>query len=182
VELAVLNRHVAACCRCERRSAAGGVVCGTGGATAPLMLVCESPDAEADLIGRPLAGLEGDYLLSLLDKSGIGREAAYLTYLVKCFGEPPKAAHLRSCWDWFAQENTVVCPKLIVGLGGRPARILTGQPTTAKLKDYAGEFFMNGGSEATAWYSPFQILQGGRNMEKKTLAFFAKLREKVSAC
>lgn len=110
---------------------------GEGGRGARLMLVGEQPGDREDLAGRPFVGPAGQVLDRALGAAGIPRAQVFVTNAVKHFKFTPRgkrrlhsrpdAGEIDACQWWLAQELRLVGPAVVVALGARALRGLTGR-------------------------------------------------------
>lgn len=122
ISLETLREQARACEKCELRRTCSQVVTGHAATDAKVVVVCEHPGADEDLMGEPLTSREGMAARRLLKDAGV---PAYFTYLVKCMppgGESPKAPHRNACGAWLRQELAAVRPGFVVVLGKGIAR------------------------------------------------------------
>jgi len=132
-----LRAAAARCTGCELYRRATQTVFGEGAGRARAMLVGEQPGHEEDLAGRPFVGPAGRLLDRALAEAGIGREATYVTNVVKHFKwEPrgkrrihakPSAAEIAACRPWLETEIDLVKPAALVCLGATAAQALLGR-------------------------------------------------------
>src|SRR5215469_16887761 len=118
--LPALREAAAGCRACELWRLGTRTVFGEGSAPAPLMLVGEQPGDREDQEGRPFVGPAGALLDRALAEAGVGREAAYVTNVVKHFRweqrgrrrlhRKPDAVHVAACRPWLQAEVDVVRP------------------------------------------------------------------------
>ena len=135
--LPAAQRAAAVCKGCGLWRAATQTVFGAGPASAPLMLVGETPGDQEDLAGKPFVGPAGRLLDQALAAAGIDRAATYITNVVKHFKwEPrgkrrlhkrPDVAEVTACIPWLEREIEIVQPKLVVCLGATAGRALLGR-------------------------------------------------------
>jgi uracil-DNA glycosylase family 4 len=154
------------------------VVVGIGSVNAPIYLLLDNPDSESDLVGRPLAGIEGDYLIAILGKAGIASEEVYTTYFTKCRAlSAINVAQRLTCADWWELELEKK-PKVVVALGAEVGRRLLNMKPS---ETYGGQMLLRGGRLDAGWYSPYQIFHGGSKLLKQSVAFFKKIKEHLRA-
>lgn len=113
------------------------LVPGEGPARAEIALVGEAPGKEETLQGRPFVGKAGKNLDEFLEMTGLRREDAYITNVVKfrptrvsekgtTSNRAPSAEEIALFRPWLMQELTALKPKFIVTLGNTPLRALSG--------------------------------------------------------
>jgi uracil-DNA glycosylase family 4 len=145
------------------------------------VVVGEHPGDDEDLLGRPFEDRAGLNLKKLMRMASLPHEQTWLTYAVRCRAKSGAEAkrHSADCKAWLWEELKLLKPKVVVTLGGVPSERLL---KVRKLKEQAGVFrplsFLEG-AVAAPWYSPFVVLQGGQKLEKATVAFFEKAKEKL---
>jgi len=86
--LAMQERALAGCQRCQLCSGRTTIVFGAGNPRADLMVIGEGPGAEEDAQGVPFVGRAGQLLTRMLSSVGLSREEVYITNAVKCFISP----------------------------------------------------------------------------------------------
>ena len=87
MDWATLEAAVAQCERCTLSASRTRTVCGVGHRQARLMLVGEAPGRDEDLQGEPFVGRAGQLLDQMLRAIGLGRDAVFITNILKC--RPP---------------------------------------------------------------------------------------------
>lgn len=127
MDLGELAVQIRGCQRCKISRLATPVP-GEGSSCAKLMIIGVAPSDEAGRKGRPFVGATGKVLDDWLSTVGLGREAVYLTNVVKCvvprirngvrqFVLDPRYQELEACREWLKLEIEVVQPKVIITLG-----------------------------------------------------------------
>jgi uracil-DNA glycosylase len=134
--LANLARAVEDCRACDLYEAATQAVMGEGPRRAEVMLVGEQPGDREDIEGHPFVGPAGRVLGQGLEQSGIGRDDAYITNVVKHFRykargkrrihQTPDRWQVNACLPWLQAEIAVVEPGALVCLGATAAQALLG--------------------------------------------------------
>ncbi len=137
LSLATLREAARGCTACPLWRTGTQTVFGEGLKRAELMLVGEQPGDREDLEGRPFVGPAGRLLDEALVESGIERDAAYLTNVVKHFKwEPrgkrrihqkPNREEVAACRPWLDAELAVIKPRVLVCLGATAAQALLGR-------------------------------------------------------
>ncbi len=118
--LAVLDREIEGCRRCDLYRTAARAVPGEGPADARIMLVGEAPGFNEDKQGRPFVGAAGTFLEELLAAAGLKREEVYITNVVKHRppnNRDPSTEELHACFPWLEEQMKIINPRLIVTLG-----------------------------------------------------------------
>lgn len=133
---ATLRAAAAKCTACPLYADATQTVFGEGPVPAALMLIGETPGDQEDKLGRPFVGPAGKLLDRCLAETGIVRDEAYVTNVVKHFKwEPrgkrrlhkkPNALEIAACKPWVETEIALVKPKVLVLLGATAAQTLLG--------------------------------------------------------
>ncbi len=96
------------------------LVPGAGSATADVVLVGEAPGAREDATGRPFVGAAGKLLDLLLAEAGLGRDAVFITNVVKARppgNRDPRADEVAHHRPWLERQLAVVRPRVVVPLG-----------------------------------------------------------------
>jgi DNA polymerase len=137
LSLATLREAARGCTACPLWRTGTQTVFGEGLKRAELVLVGEQPGDREDLEGRPFVGPAGRLLDEALVESGIERDAAYLTNVVKHFKwEPrgkrrihqkPNREEIGACRPWLDAELAVIKPRVLVCLGATAAQALLGR-------------------------------------------------------
>jgi DNA polymerase len=84
------------------------------------MLIGQNPGQEEDQQGRPFVGRSGKYLDIVIRKSGLKREALFITSVVKCRtvrNRKPTKAEIQSCLPLLVEQIKQIRPRLIVLMG-----------------------------------------------------------------
>jgi len=129
--LAALRTALAAFDGCALRETATSLVFADGDPSAPVMLVGEGPGAEEDRQGLPFVGPSGRLLDRMLASIGLAREAGdvYITNVLPWRppgNRNPTDAEIAACLPFLKRHIALVRPRLLVLLGGVPARGLLG--------------------------------------------------------
>jgi DNA polymerase len=124
-------------------------VFGEGTVNCDVMLLGEQPGDKEDLAGKPFVGPAGRLLDLCLEETGIDRNKAYVTNVVKHFKwEPrgktrihkkPNSQEMAACKPWLDAEVQAVGPKLIICLGATAAQSLLG--SAFRVTQHRGEVF-----------------------------------------
>ena len=115
---------------CSLPKTASGLVFGEGPATADVMLIGEAPGAEEDRAGRPFVGPSGQLLDRMLGSIGLVRQQLYITNIVPWRppgNRTPTDQEVALCLPYCQRHIGLVAPRLIVPLGGAPAKALLGR-------------------------------------------------------
>lgn len=166
--LPALRRAAADCRACPLWEGTTQTVFGEGPAPAPLLLIGEQPGDREDREGHPFVGPAGRELARGLEEAGIGRDAAYVTNVVKHFNftprgkrrihAKPKAEHITACRPWLDAEIAVVDPRVIVALGATAAKALLG--SSFRVSRQRGQLVdWDDGRTVTATVHPSSILR-----------------------
>src|ERR687896_329722 len=134
--LGKLREAAAGCKACPLWETGTQTVFGEGLARAEVMLVGEQPGDREDREGRPFVGPAGRLLDEALEESGIERDAAYITNVVKHFKweergkrrihQKPNREEIAACRPWLDAELEQVKPDVLVCLGATAAQALLG--------------------------------------------------------
>jgi DNA polymerase len=133
--LAELRHAVAGFTECPLAATATNLVFSDGNPAAGLVLVGETPGPEEDLSGRPLDGPAGQLLDRMLASIGLDRGRVLLTSLVPWRppgGRQPTEAEIAMCLPFLLRHLALVRPRIVVTLGGLPAKMLTGSDATIR--------------------------------------------------
>ena len=126
-ELTLIRDDCAGCGRCGLGGKCGNVF--SSMTPSDIFIIAQNPGATEAIEGKPLVGISGTILNSMLETVGLKRETFYLTNTVKCLTEAnrsPNATELSACRCWLDMEIGLLQPKLIVTLGNFALRQITG--------------------------------------------------------
>lgn len=129
---AIREHHEAHCPLCRNREAGRTIVFGEGAEHAEIAFVGEAPGEEDDLEGRPFVGPAGELLDRMIAALELQRDRVWVTNVVKTRPpghRTPRPDEAGACGPWLANELLAIRPRVIVALGGTPAKHLLG--TTA---------------------------------------------------
>jgi uracil-DNA glycosylase len=145
--LSTLREAAAGCRGCHLWRGATQTVFGEGLKRAHVMFVGEQPGDKEDQAGKPFVGPAGRELDKGLEVTGIPRDEAYVTNVVKHFKfeergrrrihQTPKRFEIEACKPWLAEELRVVEPQALVLLGATAAKALMG--SSFRLTQHRGE-------------------------------------------
>jgi uracil-DNA glycosylase len=137
LDLTSLRAAAAGCTACPLHLTGTKTVFGEGLRRAEVMLVGEQPGDREDVEGRPFVGPAGRLLDEALTESGIDRDDAYVTNVVKHFKwqargkrrihQKPNWSEIAACRPWLEAELEVVRPTALVCLGATAAQALLGR-------------------------------------------------------
>jgi len=139
INMSSLADAAASCEGCDIYKNATQTVFGEGKTTAQIVFVGEQPGDQEDRSGRPFVGPAGRVLDEALAASGIDRDLAYVTNVVKHFKwkpaprgkrrlhERPRASEVDACRPWLDAELLLLQPRVIVLLGATAAQALLGR-------------------------------------------------------
>jgi uracil-DNA glycosylase len=118
----------------------------SGPVTAHVMIVGQAPGVTEVQAGRPFNGSSGRRLFQWLAQAGWEegefRATQYMTAITKCYpgkaaggkgDRVPKRTEQKLCAPFLARELALVCPKIIVPVGGLAIRRFLGAVTLAKV-------------------------------------------------
>jgi DNA polymerase len=140
---------------CEQ---ATNLVPGEGSAESRVVLVGEAPGAREDKTGRPFVGSAGKLLDLLLAEAGLGRDAVFITNVVKARppgNRDPRADEVEHYVPWLLAQLEVIQPRLVVPLGRHAlARFVP----DAKISEAHGRVIQADGRTVFPWYHPAAAL------------------------
>ncbi len=119
-EMHAIEQLVARCQACPLSQTRTHAVPGEGDTNAVVMFVGEGPGFEEDRQGRPFVGRSGQFLIEMLEKSGIRRQDVFITNVVKCRppeNRDPLPNELEACDPYLARQVELVNPRIVVTLG-----------------------------------------------------------------
>lgn len=112
--------EVSVCQRCQLSYSRKKAVPGEGPSNAEVMFIGEGPGFYENEQGRPFVGAAGKFLDELLQRSGLKREAVFITNVVKCRppgNRDPLPEELAACNDYLERQIQAINPLVIVTLG-----------------------------------------------------------------
>ncbi|MFD0893199.1 uracil-DNA glycosylase family protein [Luteolibacter ambystomatis] len=151
------------------------MVFSVGNPEADLMLVGEAPGYQEERQGEPFVGPAGQKLTDILRAMGLGREAVYISNIVKfrpaiagqtTNNRPPTDEEMASCLPFIRREIGIVRPKCIVALGGTASKGLLGtEEGVARMRGRWHEFE---GVPVRVTYHPSYLLRTtSGNLDKR---------------
>jgi DNA polymerase len=135
-DMDVVRSAADGCRACDLWARATQTVFGQGPVPARWMLIGEQPGDREDVDGAPFVGPAGQLLDNALEAADIGREAAFVTNVVKHFKwrpsgkrrlhERPNRAEVGACLPWVQTELELVQPSVLVLMGATAAQAMLG--------------------------------------------------------
>jgi uracil-DNA glycosylase len=155
-----LAAEIRVCVKCPLHASRTQAVPGDGRPTARLMIVGEAPGKDEDLSGHPFVGASGKFLNSVLEGTGIDRDAFFITNTVKCRppkNRTPKKLEVDTCTSNYLFEQIVLInPKLIMLLGGVAAKKVLGVKSVNEARgrviEHEGRRYIVGYHPAVRFY------------------------------
>ncbi|MGC4013141.1 MAG: uracil-DNA glycosylase [Luteolibacter sp.] len=151
------------------------MVFSVGNPEADLMLVGEAPGYQEERQGEPFVGPAGQKLTDILRAMGLGREAVYISNIVKfrpaipgqtTNNRPPTDEEMASCLPFIRREIGIVRPKCIVALGGTASKGLLG--TDEGVARMRGKWHEFEGVPVRVTYHPSYLLRTtSGNLDKR---------------
>lgn len=151
------------------------MVFSVGNPEADLMLVGEAPGYQEERQGEPFVGPAGQKLTDILRAMGLGREAVYISNIVKfrpaipgqtTNNRPPTDEEMASCLPFIRREIGIVRPKCIVALGGTASKGLLG--TDEGVARMRGRWHEFEGVPVRVTYHPSYLLRTtSGNLDKR---------------
>jgi DNA polymerase len=129
VDLGAIAERVSRCTACPLHGGRMRTVFGVGQVGARCMVIGEAPGAEEDRQGEPFVGRAGRLLDAMLSACGLGREAVYITNIVKCRppgNRDPRPEEVAACADYLRHQLALVRPEVILAVGRVAAQNLLG--------------------------------------------------------
>lgn len=115
------------CRRCGLAETRSNIVFGEGDTAARIMLIGEAPGSTEDQTGVPFVGGAGALLDELLGEAGIGRDAIYVTNVVKCRppgNRNPMPAEIEACAPFLSMQIEALAPAVIITAGNFATRFI----------------------------------------------------------
>ena len=182
--LDALRAAAAGCAGCDLGRHARQTVFGQGPSDARVVLVCEQPGDQEDLLGAPFVGPAGEVLDRALTEAGLARERCYVTNAVKHFKftprgkrrihQTPGAADLTACRPWIEAELELLHPEVLVCLGATAARALI-SPAFRLMQQHGLFQATRWASQTVATLHPSAVLRGEDDAAQARL--YAMLRD-----
>ncbi len=159
--LAVLQREVAACTRCEELATTRTqTVFGVGDPTARLCFLGEAPGADEDRQGEPFVGRAGKLLTKIIEACRLSRDDVYILNVLKCRppgNRNPSPAEAANCRGFFDQQLELISPDFLCCLGSVAAQSLL--DTTDTIGSLRGRFHEYKGIQVVCTYHPAYLLR-----------------------
>lgn len=160
--LAVLQKEVAACTRCEELACSRTqTVFGTGNPKAKLCFFGEAPGADEDRTGEPFVGRAGKMLTDIIQKGmGMERSDVFILNVLKCRppgNRNPSPEESANCREYFERQFDIIKPKFICCLGTVAAHnLLETNVAVGKLRGQVHEYR---GAKVVVTYHPSYLLR-----------------------
>lgn len=126
--LASMAHGIQRCRKCPLHRGRHHAVPGEGAEEVRLVFVGEAPGAAEDRTGLPFRGAAGRCFDAMLGEHGLGRDAAFVTSLVKCRppdNRPPRTREIHTCVHaWLFPQLARIGPAVVVALGRLAAKTL----------------------------------------------------------
>ena len=117
---------------CALKRLAKNTVFADGTAGSPVMLLGEAPGADEDRSGKPFVGVSGQLLDRMLSHIGLDRRQNFYISNILFWRPPgnrtPSSEEIALCDPFVRRHIALAKPKILVFLGGSPAKALTGSP------------------------------------------------------
>jgi uracil-DNA glycosylase len=139
--LAALREEYKNCGRCPLSAPVGRgrqrVVMGEGNPDARVLFVADAPGYLSEQYGRVMMEEYGTHLWQYLEGVESSPEEVYITYLTACRAtvednprkeRAPTEGEIDACWSRLSREIEIVDPYVVVCLGEKPYKALTGCP------------------------------------------------------
>lgn len=151
------------------------MVFSVGNPEADIMFVGEAPGYQEERQGEPFVGPAGQKLTDILRAMGLGRDAVYISNIVKfrpaiqgqtTNNRPPTDEEMASCLPFIRREIGIVRPKCIVALGGTASKGLLG--TDEGVARMRGKWHEFEGVPVRVTYHPSYLLRTtSGNLDKR---------------
>jgi DNA polymerase len=125
------EQEVKGCERCLLAKGRTRTVFGEGNPEARVMFIGEGPGQTEDEQGRPFVGRAGELLNKQIQAIGLEREDVFIANTVKCRppnNRAPTPQEVDACSDYLIRQIQIICPEVIVTLGGPASKFITGSP------------------------------------------------------
>jgi DNA polymerase len=160
--LAIVQKEVAACTRCEELACSRTqTVFGVGNPHAQLCFFGEAPGADEDRTGEPFVGRAGKLLTDIIQKGmGLARADVYILNVLKCRppgNRNPSPEESANCREYFERQLEIISPKFICCLGTVAAQnLLQTDIAVGKLRGKIHEYR---GAKVVVTYHPSYLLR-----------------------
>ena len=140
------------------------------------MFVGEAPGADEDIQGEPFVGRAGQLLTRIIETMGLKRDSVYIANILKCRpdtpGQPagnrkPTAEEMQTCIPFLHEQIDLICPKVLVALGGTAVEGLLGK--TSGITRLRGNWQTYRGIPLMPTYHPAYLLRNAAPTEKRRL-------------
>src|SRR5262245_38624829 len=159
--LAVVQREVVACIRCQELAAGRTqTVFGVGNPNARICFFGEAPGADEDRLGEPFVGRAGQLLDKMIVACKMKREDVYILNVLKCRppgNRNPLPDEVANCRGFFERQLDIIRPEIICCLGAVAAQsLLVTDRSIGKLR---GRFHDYRGVPVVCTYHPAYLLR-----------------------
>jgi DNA polymerase len=117
---------------CALKRLAKNTVFADGQPGSPVMFLGEAPGADEDRSGKPFVGVSGQLLDRMLAHVGLDRRQNFYISNILFWRPPgnrtPSSEEIALCDPFVRRHIALAKPKILVFLGGSPAKALTGSP------------------------------------------------------
>ena len=176
-DLASLAEAIRSFQGCELSKTATNTVFSDGDPSSKIMLIGEAPGFNEDIQGIPFCGASGALLNKMLSAIGLKRSEVYISNAV--FWRPPNNRkpsdqEIELCRPFVQKHIALICPKIILLLGGTAVASLLEQPASVaslrgSVHEYINQYTVaNQPIKLIATYHPSYLL---RRPEQKKLAW-----------
>lgn len=159
--LAVIQREVASCTRCDvlvrNRTQ---TVFGAGNTSPRLCFLGEAPGADEDRQGVPFVGRSGQLLSDIIRACTLNREDVYILNVLKCRppgNRTPEADEVANCRGYFERQLEILRPEYICCLGLVAAQSLLERKQS--LASMRKQFHEWRGCQVLVTYHPSYLLR-----------------------
>ena len=124
--------HDSECPHCTAATGHTQTVFGEGNPCARLVFVGEAPGETEDQLGRPFVGRAGQKLDEMIKAMGMSRSDVYIANVLKSRppdNRTPLPIEVERCAPYLAAQLRIICPEVIVSLGGPATKFLLGVDT-----------------------------------------------------
>lgn len=127
-----LHNRIRSCSRCDLHKTRHHAVPGEGSPHPEILFVGEAPGQQEDQVGKPFVGKAGQLLDRLIQRMGYGRDAVFISNIVKCRppgNRDPNMDEVAACLPFLRRQIALLTPRVIVCLGKVAANSLLGSQT-----------------------------------------------------
>lgn len=181
MSLKQLHQKIRRCKKCGLGKKRIKAVPGEGPANAKIMFIGLSPGKNEDEQGKPFVGRAGKLLDELLVVSGLKRNEAFITSVLKCKtpkNRLPKSKEVESCKPYLEKQIEMIKPRIIVLLGNVALKTMLGKKAKSGITKIHRKVIWHGD---IIYFPTFHPAAGIRSTgtKKKLVQDFKRLKKLI---